>query len=182
VKSLLLQTERTDLYIQNCELIDLIADYYQENRIHLSPWEPVRDEDYFEEEQIAIRLDGAFKSYREGQSVQLAALNKNHNEIIGVCNFTNIVHGPFQACFLGYSIGKKYEGQGFMFEILSAANAYMFREKGLHRIMANYIPSNKRSGKLLNRLGFEEEGLARSYLKINGKWEDHILTSLINSL
>jgi len=46
--------------------------------------------------------------------------------------------------------------------------------------MAGYLPHNERSGKLLDRLGFEKEGLARKYLKINGRWEDHLLTSLIN--
>jgi ribosomal-protein-alanine N-acetyltransferase len=56
----------------------------------------------------------------------------------------------------------------------------MFDDLGLHRIMAGYLPHNKRSGKLLDRLGFEKEGLARKYLKINGRWEDHLLTSLIN--
>jgi ribosomal-protein-alanine N-acetyltransferase len=67
-----------------------------------------------------------------------------------------------------------------MFEALSLTNAYMFDDLGLHRIMAGYLPHNERSGKLLDRLGFEKEGLARKYLKINGRWEDHLLTSLIN--
>ena len=68
-----------------------------------------------------------------------------------------------------------------MFEALSLTNAYMFADLGLHRIMAGYLPHNDRSGKLLDRLGFEKEGLARKYLKINGRWEDHVLTSLINN-
>ena len=67
-----------------------------------------------------------------------------------------------------------------MQEILTAAIDYLFREQGLHRIMACYMPANLRSGALLERLGFEREGYAREYLMINGRWEDHILTSLIN--
>lgn len=46
--------------------------------------------------------------------------------------------------------------------------------------MANYMPHNQRSGNLLRRLGFVVEGYARDYLLINGRWEDHIQTSLIN--
>ena len=67
-----------------------------------------------------------------------------------------------------------------MSEILSAGLDYMFSEMKLHRVMANYAPENKRSDRLLNRLGFEKEGYAKSYLRIDGEWKDHILTSKIN--
>ena len=67
-----------------------------------------------------------------------------------------------------------------MFEMLQAAIDYVFSEYNLHRIMANYIPTNSRSENLLNKLGFQKEGLAKSYLKIAGSWQDHVLTSKIN--
>jgi ribosomal-protein-alanine N-acetyltransferase len=67
-----------------------------------------------------------------------------------------------------------------MTEALSIAINYVFEELNLHRIMANYMPHNRRSGNVLKRLGFVVEGYARDYLMINGKWEDHIFTSLIN--
>ena len=73
------------------------------------------------------------------------------------------------------------QGKGIMFEILSAAIPYIFFRLNIHRIMANYMPVNKRSGALLERLGFEREGIAKAYVQIAGKWEDHVLTSLINS-
>jgi hypothetical protein len=67
-----------------------------------------------------------------------------------------------------------------MFEVAQAGIAYMFDIVGLHRIMANHMPANVRSEKLLRRLGFEREGVARAYLKINGPWEDHVLNALVN--
>ena len=67
-----------------------------------------------------------------------------------------------------------------MFEALSAAINYTFVTLGLHRVVANYIPNNKRSARLLARLGFEIEGRARKLLLINGEWRDHILTAKIN--
>ena len=107
-------------------------------------------------------------------------MTPNKGEVIGICNFSNVVHGAFQACHLGYSISKKFEGRGYMQEIVQAGMEYIFNKVNLHRIMANYIPTNKRSESLLKRLGFQEEGLAKSYLFIGGKWQDHILTSKIN--
>jgi ribosomal-protein-alanine N-acetyltransferase len=98
--------------------------------------------------------------------------------IIGTCNYTNIVRGPFQACHLGYQIARQWEGQGLMAEALRATNAFAFDTLRLHRIMANYRPENVRSAQLLERLGFAREGVAKDYLFINGAWCDHVLTSL----
>jgi len=100
--------------------------------------------------------------------------------VIGVCNFTSIMRGVLQCCFLGYSVDHKHQGQGIMYEALDAATDFVFKHLKLHRIMANYMPRNERSGKLLKKLGFTIEGYARDYLKINGQWEDHILTAKIS--
>ena len=67
-----------------------------------------------------------------------------------------------------------------MAEALRATNAFAFRELRLHRIMANYRPENERSGRLLERLGFVREGVAKDYLFIDGAWRDHVLTALVN--
>ncbi len=56
---------------------------------------------------------------------------------------------------------------------------WLFKE-GFHRVMAGYMPRNKKSESILHQCGFEKEGVAKSYLLINGQWEDHILTSKIN--
>lgn len=67
-----------------------------------------------------------------------------------------------------------------MTEALTAAIAYMFKEKNLHRIMANYVPSNRRSKRVLEKLGFQHEGVAKDYLFLGGSWKDHVLSSLAN--
>ena len=100
--------------------------------------------------------------------------------IVGTCNYSNIVRGPFQACHLGYQVAASHQGRGFMSEALRASNAYMFDERRLHRIMANYRPENYRSARLLQRLGFRREGIASNYLFIDGAWRDHVLTALVN--
>jgi len=100
--------------------------------------------------------------------------------VLGVANFSNVVWGPFCACFLGYHLDARWEGRGVMCEALTAALAYVFHDLGLHRVMANHLPENVRSARLLRRLGFVPEGYARDYLFIDGAWRDHVLTALTN--
>ncbi len=81
---------------------------------------------------------------------------------------------------MGYSLAETEQSKGYMTEALQAAIQYVFQELNMHRIMANYMPHNQRSGNVLKRLGFVVEGYARDYLLIKGQWQDHILTSLTN--
>ncbi len=86
-----------------------------------------------------------------------------------MANLSIVVRGSFHACYLGYSIAQKWQGQGLMFEALTAAIRHMQRTQHIYRIMANYMPDKKRSGALLERLGFEKEGYAKDYLLIDGQ-------------
>jgi ribosomal-protein-alanine N-acetyltransferase len=99
---------------------------------------------------------------------------------IGNLAFNNIVRGAFQSCHLGYQLDEREINQGFITEALQRAIAYAFEDLRLHRIEANVMPRNQRSRRVVEKLGFGEEGLARQYLKINGVWEDHIHYVLLN--
>lgn len=174
-----IRTERLSLQVLAPDAAPLLARYVQDNRAHLAPWEPVRDEAYYTVDQCAERLRRSQEAYLAGTSVPLAVLDED-GVMIGGCNFTNIVRGVLQACNLGYSIAAARQGQGLMQEAVAAGIDYVFSELGLHRIMANHLPENHRSAALLQRLGFEREGYAKSYLLINGVWRDHVLTALVN--
>ncbi|WP_421525752.1 ribosomal protein S5-alanine N-acetyltransferase [Pseudomonas yamanorum] len=152
--------------------------YLLQNRDFLQPWEPSRDDAFFELAAITERLETLADKTASGEALHLLIFS--HGNIIGACNFSNVVRGAFQACHLGYALSESGQGQGLMHEALTAAIAHVFAAMQLHRIMANYRPENQRSARLLARLGFEREGEARAYLKINGVWADHVLTALIN--
>ena len=81
---------------------------------------------------------------------------------------------------LGYSVDARAEGKGIMTEALTALVAFAFGSLELHRIQANYMPSNERSGRVLKKLDFDVEGYARDYLFLGGAWRDHILTARLN--
>ena len=172
-------TERTILRLQQAQYAPLLQQYYLSNRIHLAAWEPQRDDAFYTLDACQQRLLQAEHAHQQGQGYAFMVLDKTEQQMIASCAFNNVVRGIFQACHLGYSVDAKWQGQGIMHEALQAAMTYMFEQVDLHRIMANYIPRNERSARLLQQLGFEREGYAKKYLKINGVWEDHVLTALV---
>ncbi|KKC98889.1 alanine acetyltransferase [Photobacterium halotolerans] len=176
----MLNTPNTKLEILPVADAALLLKYYTDNQAHLAPWEPVRDENYLTLSNWQLMLENAQTAFEQGSEYRFVALNQDRTEVMGVCNFTGVARGAFQACYLGYSISEKYQGQGLMQEVLTAAIDYMFQTVGLNRIIANYMPANERSAGVLKKLGFEQEGYARRYLKIAGQWEDHVLTAKIN--
>lgn len=159
---------------------EYIRAYNLDNREHLQPWQPTRPPGFFDFEQIVRRIADTERDRQTGRCLHLLILRRDGQQMIGECNFSNIVLGAFQACHLGYSLAAQAQGQGLMAEALRVAIRYVFEDLGLHRIMANYRPENLRSARVLEGLGFEREGFARSYLKIDGQWADHVLTALIN--
>ncbi|MFN3235921.1 MAG: ribosomal protein S5-alanine N-acetyltransferase [Pseudomonadales bacterium] len=175
-----LQTPRLVLRFLQVDEAEKILRFRLENREHLGPWEPLRRPEYYTLSYWQLQLQVLRRDYQQGSSLCLTILNIDESEVLGVCNFTNIVRGTFQSCHLGYALAQRHEGKGLMAEALSSACAHVFSEMRLHRIMANYLPKNQRSGRLLTKLGFEKEGKARKYLLINGRWEDHVLTSLLH--
>lgn len=158
----------------------MLQQYYVDNRVELQPWEPLRNDSFYALEATQQRLADMTRQLAAGNALHLLLCQPDTGAMLGQCSFTNIVRGPFQACHLGFSIDQCLQGQGLMHEALTSAIDFVFTQGQLHRIMANYRPENQRSGQLLRKLGFEQEGRARAYLKINGEWADHILTSRIN--
>ncbi|HYC35922.1 MAG TPA: GNAT family N-acetyltransferase [Usitatibacter sp.] len=161
-----------------------MARFLQDNyEGHLDRWSPPPADGYFTaafwRERLAISVD-EYHADRAARFVMQAAGEAVQGDILGTCNYTNIVRGAFHACHLGYQVARAHEGLGLMAEALRATNAFMFDRLRMHRIMANFRPENARSRRLLERLGFAEEGLARDYLYIDGAWRDHVLTSLVN--
>ncbi|MDE1893658.1 MAG: GNAT family N-acetyltransferase [Pseudomonadota bacterium] len=175
----LLRTAHTRIRLPEPSDAPGLLRYRLENRAHLAPWEPLREESYYALEQCAQAIADGREAARLDRGYPLVVFAPDEEEILASLTLSNIVRGPFQACLLGYGVGIRRQGTGLMHEALEAGLAWAFGELGLHRVMANYLPRNERSARLLQRLGFEREGYARSYLRIAGRWEDHVLTARI---
>ncbi len=177
----MLQTARCQLSLLQPDNAHLLLAYRQRNLAHLSPWEPPPNPDDGTLQDACQRAAAkSAQAYTDGVAVHFIATDPQTGAMLAACNFTNTVRGIFQACHLGYSVDQAWQGRGLMHEVIQAGIAYMFDTQGLHRIMANHLPSNVRSEQLLRRLGFEREGYARAYLKIAGRWQDHVLNALVN--
>jgi [ribosomal protein S5]-alanine N-acetyltransferase len=174
-----LKTNRLTVVSATPSLASACSQYAIRNREHHKPWSPSRDEEYFTSEHWERRLSEAAQAFESESGYGFLLLDpEDHARVIGEVNYSNIVRGAFWACYLGYALDRDAVGRGYMLEALQATLAFIFSEVKLHRVMANYMPANERSGRLLQSLGFDVEGFARDYLYLDGAWRDHVLTAL----
>lgn len=171
-----------DIIIRTAEPTDgkLISDYFIANREHLKEWEPKREDAFFTEAGWTQRLIKLNELHRMGLGYYILIIDKQSSEMLGTVSFSNLSRFPFHACSIGYSLANNAQGRGVMTRAVKLAVNYMFTIQNMHRIMASYMPRNKRSESVLQRVGFVKEGFAKGYLLINGEWEDHNLTALVN--
>jgi [ribosomal protein S5]-alanine N-acetyltransferase len=98
--------------------------------------------------------------------------------IVGRIALTSVTRGPFQSAQLGYWMDAGHVRRGLMSEAVDATLGFAFERLGLHRLQAAVMPTNHASRTILQKRGFREEGYAERYLRIAGKWEDHVLYGL----
>jgi len=123
-----------------------------------------------------------FQDFRENYGLVVFFIFRAEDQaLLGALTISNVRRGVAQMASLGYWIGKRFARQGYMTAAVNTAIPFAFDHLRLHRLEAACLPSNVASIRLLERCGFSEEGLARRYLKINGRWEDHLLFALLAS-
>lgn len=157
-----------------------LAQYYQSNASHLHQWEPKRDLNYHDKSNWTKRLKQIELDQKNKSTFHFVSIDENSNKIIAACSLTGISYGVFMAGYMGFSVSRDYQGKCEMRKLCIHVIDFAFNHLKLNRIMANYMPDNVRSENLLLSLKFEKEGLAKDYLRINGEWQDHVLTSLLN--
>jgi ribosomal-protein-alanine N-acetyltransferase len=101
-------------------------------------------------------------------------------QLVGALTLSNVRRGVAQTATLGYWIGEPVAGRGFATAAVGAMVAWAFDDLNLHRVEAACVPDNAASRRVLEKSGFQLEGKARAYLKINGVWADHLLFGLVN--
>nr|WP_316652943.1 GNAT family protein [uncultured Gellertiella sp.] len=152
-----------------------------DSRDFLQPWEPKWRPDELSGSAFRARLNRYEQEYEAGQSIALFLFERVSGELMGGLTIGLIRRGVAQSCMIGYWMGEKFAGQGGMARALDLVIPHIFGPLELHRIEAACIAENRRSVRLLEKAGFQQEGCLRDYLKINGQWRDHLMFSLLAS-
>ena len=158
----------------------VLADVLRRNRTFLAPYEPYRAESYYTAEGQAEVLREALGQHERGGSVPHAILDDS-GSVVGRITLNTIVRGPFQSCSIGYWLSEDRTGRGLATQAVDEIVRLAFDTLGLHRVEAGTLVDNVASQRVLARTGFERIGLAPAYLKIAGRWQDHVLFQRINA-
>lgn len=159
---------------------EAVADYLQRNRAHFARWDPPQPPDQADAKQVRLKLAEGAEAFASGQTLRWwLALAETPQRVIGSVQLSAVARGAFHSANLGYAIDADCQGRGLMPEALEEVIAEAFSPRlNLHRLQAAVRPENRRSLAVLRRLGFDEIGLARDYLFIDGAWRDHRLFDL----
>ena len=141
----------------------------------LTRWEPSWSADHLSRRSFTNRVYWAQRSITGGSAVPLFLTRRDDEALLGAITLDNIRRGPSLSGTLGYWIGEDHARQGYMREAISAVVHYAFHRLDLSRIEAACLPENTPSRRLLESCGFKYEGVAQSYLQIDGRWRTHVL-------
>lgn len=147
----------------------------------LIPWEPQWASDHLTRKGFANRVYWAQRSIEGGSAVPLFLIRREDQVLVGAITLDNIRRGPAQAGTLGYWIGQPHARQGYMREAILAMVHHAFVRLDLSRLEAARLPENTASRRLLEKCGFKYEGVAQSYLQINGRWRTHVLYAALRA-
>lgn len=177
------QTDRLHVVAAFDGLAAAVAEFYEVNRSHLQPWSPPYTASLVSVEGQRGRLGESEAAFRSGQAWKWFFFEKSDpEEVAGFVHYSQIVRGASQSAMLGYAVAAKHQGKGLMSEAIETTLEEAFSPRGrLHRVQANVVPENARSLALLERLGFQKEGLARQYIFIDEAWKDHVMMATLNS-
>lgn len=150
-----------------------------ESRAFLKPWEPTWPADALTRAAFERRLRRQAQEWRGDEAYNFLIFDSRADELVGGLGLTNVRRGVAQTAMMGYWVGERHARRGYVGEAAALLLDFAFGNLRLHRIEAACLPSNTPSRGLLKKLGFSEEGYARSYLCIDGAWCDHILYAVI---
>jgi ribosomal-protein-alanine N-acetyltransferase len=141
----------------------------------LITWEPVWSMDHLSRRAFTNRVYWAQRAEAQGTALPMLLIRRADQQLLGALTLDNIRRGPAQTGTYGYWIGQPYARQGYMREAILALTHHAFTRMDLSRLEAACLPENAASRGVLEKCGFKYEGVAQSYLQINGRWRNHVL-------
>jgi ribosomal-protein-alanine N-acetyltransferase len=166
--------------------LPLMQDYDQwyalrrQSREFLKPFEPRWTEADLARRVYSGRVRRSRLEASEGSDYSFFIFGQTDKgeQLLGGVTLSNVRRRAAQFVNLGYWMGEQFAGKGVMTEAVGLIVPFTFDVLDLHRIHAAFLPHNVASRRVLERNGFVEEGFAKHYLQIDGRWEDHVLFGL----
>ena len=175
-----LMTDRMYMTLSNPKLAKEVADFNLRNKEALRDTEPARPLSYYTVRGCRDYLREDYKDAKRGSEFRYYLTLKGSKKIIGTVCIGSILFGSVKSCTLSYKMDKDYRKQGLCSEAVEEIIHVAFKILQLHRIDAMVMPRNRGSLRIMNKFGFEKEGLAVRCLEVNQVWEDHYRFALIN--
>jgi ribosomal-protein-alanine N-acetyltransferase len=171
------------IYLRPAEMRDYSqwSSLRERSRSFLTPWEPTWPPDDLTRGAFRRRLRRYVEEVDRDEAYPFLLFREQDDVLLGGLSLGQIRRGVAQTATLGYWMGQPYAGRGLMSRAVRAATGFAFATLRVHRVEAACLPHNTASERLLERVGFQREGYARSYLRINGIWQDHLLFALIET-
>lgn len=181
------ETEHLLLRVEHQPAAPKVLAFYKRNRPYFEAFEITRPDNFYTEAYQSISLACEYEQMLKRQAIRFFLYEKNAFQknpktapIIGSVSVNHIHRGAFEYGMFGYKLDHDYWGQGYALEACSTLLPLLFERFSLHRLEAYIMPSNERSIRLIERLGFEYEGIKRSFAQINHRYEDHLQYALIS--
>lgn len=174
-RKLRIETERMTLRQPTLHDFRAWSNLREQSEEFLTPWEPIWAKDHLQRKGFTNRVYWAQRSISNGSAIPLFLIRRSDQTLLGAITLDNIRRGPAQSGTLGYWIGEPHARQGYMHEAILSVVHHAYDRLDLSRIEAACLPENKASRALLEKCGFKYEGVAQSYLQINGRWRTHVL-------
>ena len=175
-----LETERIVLRLPAHSDFHAWTGLRQSSRDFLTPWEPVWSPDHLSRKSFVNRVYWAARAARGGTALPLFLVRRD-GVLLGAITLDNIRRGPAQSGTIGYWIGQPFARQGYMREAIGLLVHHAFTAMDLSRVEAACLPENAASRGVLEKSGFKYEGVAQSYLQIDGRWRNHVLYANLRS-
>ncbi len=145
----------------------------QRNNQWLSPWDATNPDGITTPPNFNDVLRQAKKSAKNGNAFMFAIEIDDH--LVGQITLGNVIWGSLREAYIGYWIDESYANRGIVTTSVALLTQFSLQELGLHRIEVSIRPENAASLRVVEKIGFINEGMRPRFLHIDGDWRDHFI-------
>lgn len=169
------------IYIRFMEVADAKAllDLNMRNMDFFKDAVSTNNESFYTLKGVEAKLNDIIPRMEQGLLYSFGIFDRETDRLVGNIALSQIFRGQLQSCNIGYYLDKDFNGRGYMSEAVRLAVGFAFNELKLHRIEAGVAPHNLGSMRVLEKAGFQKEGIARKNVLLNGEWHDHQILAML---